>query len=71
MEVTFILFFFVFVVFVINLVLLNQILLFQCTWHLLHLRFIALVHSALFRIDSLIFFSASSSLLIQSWDTCS
>ena len=65
MEVTFLSFF---VVFVINPVLLNWFLSFQCTQHSLHLGFIVLVHLALFHIDSLIFLSALSFLLIQSQD---
>ena len=64
MEVIFLLFFIIFIIFVINLVLLNQILLFQCTWHLLYLGFIVLVHSALFHINSFVFYSALSFLLI-------
>ena len=51
MEVTFLSFF---VVFIVNPVSLNWICLFQCTWYSLHLRFIILVHSALFQIGSLI-----------------
>ena len=71
MEVTFLLFFVIFVIFVVNLVSLNWILSFQYTWHLLHLRFIVLVHLALFYIDSLVFLSVLSSLLIWSQDTYS
>ena len=39
MEVTFLLFFVIFVVLIINPILFNQILSFQCTQHLLHLGF--------------------------------